>query len=165
MWSQFLGMLIKNVLALFQDWIKAESEESAKWAAESRKSQLESLKSGLELEKTLRKAMEARVKASEQFFADDWAAGKTLLLCLALLPLTGCFRFHIYTKPYRAIPAPLPERPAFPADVDGDGVDDPASERELGVIRYAAIAESSYNKVRADIAKENAEAGYVDNSE
>ena len=163
--SGFFGMLFKLFFDSIAGWFKQEQAASVEWAAEARKQQLESLKDGLEREKRLREEHIIDVEKSKDFTIDDWINGKTLLLLPFVLVCSGCFRFYVYTKPYQPVPPALPERPEFVHDVDGDGVNDPVTEREMSIIRYAAIVEAAYNRLRQDIVRQNVEAGYPNTAE
>jgi hypothetical protein len=158
--SAFFTMILKVLADSFKDWFKEERVEADAWAAKAKEQQLESMRDGIEREKLLQKELVDVGEKAKTFSAADWAAGKTLLLCFLLLPLAGCFRFYVYSKPYQPVPPPLPPRPAYtllPEEV--------VSDRELSVIQYAATVEKSYNTVRADIIKQNVESGYPDVSQ
>lgn len=151
-----LDSVLSNVIAAVVSWVKAEEAESAKWAAESRKSMLESMREGLAKERALKEAVEAS-KVNAPTSASSWNA--RLVLLLAPFLLSGCFRFYVYTQPYRPVPPEIP-RPTLAEDTDGDGVEDPLTDREKVLVDYATQLETVVEGVRSDAIDSNTRNGY-----
>ena len=76
-----------------------------------------------------------------------------LLLLLLVLPLGGCFRFYVYTEPYRPVPPEI-QRPTLPDP------DTPFSERETLLVQYATQLEAVLREVRRQAMDANTKNGF-----
>jgi hypothetical protein len=145
MWKEILKSVVSGLFTAIKDWYQAEQAEAAKWAAEARKQQIESLTTGREKESQwLEQAKKSRAAVSVK----AWNAG--IILCCVML--SGCIRFHVATQRYRPVP-PKIERPAIP--------EKPAelTEREKVLMTYALKLEEMYRTVRQSAIESNREAG------
>lgn len=158
--TAFLATLFKTLLASVVEWFQGERAEADQWAAKAKEQMLDSMKEGMKEEIKLRKQLVATEAKATSFSPSDWAAGKTLLLVISVLGLSGCFRFYVYNQQYQPVPPSLPPRPAYEL-AEGEVVGD----REVQVIRYAATVEKAYNDVRESVIKQNIKAGYPETSE
>ena len=148
--SVILKALFSSIVSGIMDWWNAEQAESAKWAAESRKQQLNSIKIGQEKEREYNDALSDACKNASSS-GSLWNA-KLITLLIVLPFLTGCFRFYVYTEPYRPVP-PKIERPTL-EDTSA------FNEREQALASYAEQLESVYNKIRSDAIAANEKNGY-----
>lgn len=164
MWESIIKGILGALTSFFRDIWKEERAVADSYEARSSKEQLESIREGIQKEKQI----EAEVDAVEPILSPtDWA--NRLILLAILLPMIGCFRFHVYHAAYRPIP-PAIEAPNPPAPTEGDltkqlealrsGTEVPFSTREVSIFTYAAKLEKAYNLLRDDAIEANRESGY-----
>lgn len=150
MWQSILRTIVSSIVGVLKSWYKEEQAEAAKWAAESRKQQLESIKAGKRQEAEWKRLARTADTAS----ASQWnaKAGASLIL-IACLFFQGCIRFHVAAHRYRSVP-PAVDRPHIP--------EEPAqlTEREQTLIDYALKLEKLYAAVRQSAIESNREAGF-----
>lgn len=164
MWESIVSGLVKALGALFIDWWKEERAVSDSYEARARKEQLDSMREGRETENRIKREVDAVHTIGSPA---DWR-NRVLLLAL-LLPLVGCFRFHVYHAAYRPIPPAIEAvEPSSPTEADlvkqleacRAGQEVPFSSREVSIFTYAAKLERAYNLIRQDAIQANQESGY-----
>jgi len=151
MWKSILETILGSIWTAVRGWFEAEQAESAKWAAEARKQQLDSIKEGLAIEAEWRNRVDAAGK-KPQTIADWNTLARTASATALLLSLSGCFRFYVVARPYQPVP-PKIERPTIPTDPPE------LTDREHVLMRYALQLEAGYQAVREQAIKHNEEAG------
>lgn len=151
MWTTIIQAVLGTVLSAVQDWWRAEQAESAKWAAEARGMQLESIKVGQQVEQDYLKALEGARGATS---GSMWNAKVVALLLMApvLLSMQGCFRFYVAAEPYRPVP-PKIERPVLEDE-------SPFSAREEKLAAYAESLAVVYRQIRRDAIEANERNGF-----
>ena len=151
MWKSILETILSSVWTAVRGWFEAEQAESAKWAAEARKQQLDSIKEGLKLEAEWRKKVGEAGK-KPQTIADWNTLAKAGAATALLFGLSGCFRFYVVARPYQPVPPEI-DRPEIPADPPE------LTDREHVLMRYALQLEAGYQAVRERAIAYNEEAG------
>lgn len=127
-----LQTLFKTLIDSAIAWWKAEEAEAAKWAAESRKKMIESMKEGRSVENAWNNTPTPTVTTPR-----GW---NTLPLLLFVVLLAGCHRFYVYVEPYQPVPT-IPERPVLAEEPE-------FSERELQLVEYSLTLEALLKEIR-----------------
>ena len=142
--------IFNSIIGAISDWWAREEAEAAKGQAKAREKQLESVKTGLQVQAEMaRKTATAVTKAPKS--GAGWNAAPLLLACL-LLQGCGLFRFEVYTHPYLPVP-PEVDRPVL-AD------ESPFNEREKTLASYATQLGTALNEARAYAIRQNQAQGY-----
>jgi hypothetical protein len=138
--------LFSSIAAAIAGWMRQEQAEAAKAEAKAREAQLDSVREGLRVQAEIAREV---VEAQAPTTGAGWNAGLLLLVCLSL---SGCFRFHVYSRPYQPVP-PLVERPHL-AD------ESPFNDREQALASYAVQLEAALHALRAWAIEQNEQQGY-----
>lgn len=164
MWESIIKGVLGSFLSFFKDIWKEERAFADSYEARSSKEQLESIREGIQKEKEIAKEVD---KVEPVLSPADWAS-RAILLAM-LLPLLGCFRFHVFHAAYRPVP-PAIGAPTIQPPTEGDLTKQmdalrseqevPFSAREVSIFTYAAKLEKAYKLIRQDAIEANRDSGY-----
>lgn len=150
-WLKALGEGIFNsIIGALTDWWAHEEAEAAKSQAKARDKQLESVKTGMQVQAEMARKTAAAATSAPKSGA-GWNAAPLLLACL-LLQGCGLFRFEVYTHPYQPVP-PRVDRPVLEDE-------SPFNDREQVLATYATSLEAALNEARAYSIEQNQAQGY-----